>query len=82
MIDTRRQWLEELEQICPSIAAYNLRTTLLDFTYIEWPAEQRPIFHDADPYNMANSPPHNQIIAEAINALRQNARTSHPRFDW
>jgi hypothetical protein len=70
MIDTRIEWLTELERISSLVGAYQLSSTLKDAVYIQRPAGQPVIFHDSDAYNVANSPPHNAIVADAVAALQ------------
>jgi hypothetical protein len=70
MIDTRIQWLKELERISPLMGAYNLSATLKDAIYVVRPTGPPPVFHDSDAFNVANSTPHNDIVAEAIKALQ------------
>jgi hypothetical protein len=70
MIDTRIQWLKELERVSSLVSAYQLSLTLKDVVYVERPAAQPVIFHDSDAYNVANSAPHNAIVADAVAALQ------------
>jgi hypothetical protein len=76
MIDTRNQWISELERLSAIIRAFNLNATLKDFTYVDRPTGQPKIFHDADAFNIANSLPHNTIVVDAITALQ--GRMSDP----
>ena len=70
-IDTRSQWLTQLERISPIIRGYNLSATLSDFTYVGRPAGKPKIWHDVDAFDFANSEAHNQSIADAVQALRR-----------
>jgi hypothetical protein len=70
MIDTRTQWISELEHLSSFVRSYNLNTTLKDFSYVERPSGKPSVVHDGDAFGVANSPPHNAIIAEAIKALQ------------
>jgi hypothetical protein len=69
MIDTRNQWLTELTRLSAFIRALNLSTGK-DFVYVDR-SSGKPVFHDADAYNLSNSPPHNQIIVDAIEILQR-----------
>jgi hypothetical protein len=69
-IDTRLQWLSELERMSPIIRGYNLGVTWLDFPYVERPQGQPQIWRDADAFNFANSEVHNQMIADAVQGLQ------------
>jgi hypothetical protein len=68
VIDTRNQWLAELSRLSPFIRTLNL-VQAKDFSYVERPPG-RPVFRDADAFNLSNSTPHNQIIVDAIDTLR------------
>ncbi len=70
-IDTRHQWIAELERLSPIIKAYDLtRTTLKkDVVYIDRTLNGPDRTRDADAFNVANSEAHNVMIAEAVAAL-------------
>jgi hypothetical protein len=76
MVDTRNQWISELERLSAIIRVYNLNATLKDITYVDRPTSQPKIFHDADAFNVANSLPHNTIVTDAITVLQ--GRMPHP----
>ena len=75
MIDTRTDWLKKLEQIRAFFQAYGLSATLKDAVYVERLAGQAK-FRDADAFNIANSDPHNDMIAEAVRALQNRMPTA------
>ena len=67
MIDTRNQWLTELARLSALIRSLNLSAGK-DFAYVDRPPGG-PVFN-ADAYNLSNSPPHNQIVVDAIDILQ------------
>jgi hypothetical protein len=69
MIDTRMQWLTELERISSIIHSYRLSGTLKDTVYVDRQGA-KPNFLDSDAYNVANSDPHNLIVKESVDALQ------------
>lgn len=69
MIDTRLQWLKELERISNVIHGYGLSGTLKDVTYVDRTGT-KPDFLDKDAYSVANSEPHNLIVSESVDALQ------------
>lgn len=69
MIDTRIQWLKELELISNVIHGYGLSGTLKDAIYVDRTGA-KPEFLDSDAYNVANSDPHNLIVKESVDALQ------------
>jgi hypothetical protein len=68
MIDTRSQWLTELARLSAFVRSLNFSTGK-DFSYVDR-SGGKLVFHDADAFNLSNSPPHNQIIIDAIDILR------------
>jgi hypothetical protein len=70
MIDTRTQWISELERLSSFIRSYDLNTPLKDFLYVERPSGKPSIVHDGDVFSVANSSSHNAIITGAIKALQ------------
>ncbi|TAI67085.1 hypothetical protein [Bradyrhizobium sp. Leo170] len=69
MIDTRIQWLKELERLSSIVRGYGLSGTQKDSIYVTRQGGQS-IFHDSDAFNVANSAPHNAIVVDAVDALQ------------
>jgi hypothetical protein len=72
MIDTRYQWVAELERLSPIIKTYDLTNTTLkkNTVYIDRTSNQSDRTRDKDAFNVANSPAHNAIIVDAVAALQ------------
>src|ERR1700724_1460959 len=72
MIDTRHQWIGELEQLSPIIRAYDLANTTLkkDTVYVDRTPGQPDRVRDNDAALFANSPAHNAVVADAVQALQ------------
>ncbi|KJC60073.1 hypothetical protein UP10_15510 [Bradyrhizobium sp. LTSPM299] len=69
MVDTRVQWLKELERLSSTIHGYGLSGTQKDVAYVTREGGQS-VFSDSDAFNVANSPPHNAIVVDAIDVLQ------------
>lgn len=72
MIDTRHQWIDELERLSPIIKAHDLTNTTLkkDAVFIDRASAAPDRMRDADSFNVANSEPHNAIVVDAVAALQ------------
>jgi hypothetical protein len=72
MIDTRHQWIAELERLSPIIKAYDLTKTTLkkDAVYVDRASNQPDRTRDKDAFNVANSDAHNAIVVAAVAALQ------------
>jgi hypothetical protein len=72
MIDTRHQWIAELERLSPIIKTYDLTKTTLkeDTVYVDRTSNQRSRARDKDAFNISNSGAHNAIIVDAVAALQ------------
>lgn len=70
MVDTRIQWLRELERLSPWMKTYNLSASFKECVYVDRPSGQPPRFHDEDAYSIANDSAHNAIVVDAIAALQ------------
>jgi hypothetical protein len=68
MIDTRNQWLTELTRLSAFIRALNLSTGK-DFVYVDR-SSGKPVFHDADAYNLSNSPPTTRLLLMRLRSCR------------
>ena len=72
MIDTRNQWIAQLERLSPIIAAFGLTAELKkDATYVDRPPGQPAVCRDADAFNIANSLAHNTIVVDAVAILQR-----------
>jgi hypothetical protein len=67
-IETKHQWIDELADLSPLIDSLNLKKGKNAVYVTRSPGAI--IYYDADAYNLSNSVPHNQIIVDAVNALR------------
>jgi hypothetical protein len=67
-IISKYQWIDELAKLSSFIGSLNLKTGK-DRTYASQSGSQT-LFEDVDAYNLSNSGPHNQLIVDAVNALR------------
>jgi len=71
MIDTRNQWIGELDRLSPIIKAYDLTTALKkDAVYVDRTSKQSDPYRDKDAFNIANSDAHNAIVVDAVVALQ------------
>jgi hypothetical protein len=72
MIDTRHQWIAELERLSPVIKGYDLAKTTLkkDAVYMDRALNQLDRTRDKDAFNVANSDAHNAIVVDAVTALQ------------
>lgn len=72
MIDTRHQWIAELERLSPIIKAYDLTNTTLkkDAVFVDRARAAPDRMRDADAFNVANSEPHNAIVVDAVATLQ------------
>jgi hypothetical protein len=73
VIDTRYQWVAELERLSPIIKTCDLTNTTLkkkDTVYFDRTSNQPDRTRDKDAFNVANSPAHNAIIIDAVAALQ------------
>lgn len=69
-IDTRHQWLKEFANRSQFVKSQSLNSSMDEVIYVERPTGKKPDFKDVDAYNVANSPPHNDVIVETIEGLR------------
>lgn len=72
MIDTRYQWIAELERLSSIIKAYDLTHTTLkkDAVYVDRTLAPADRTRDVDAFNVANSDAHNAIVVDAVAALQ------------
>jgi hypothetical protein len=71
MIDTRNQWIGELERLSLTIKAYDLTNALKkDAVYVDRTSNQPDRHRDKDAFNIANSDAHNAIVVDAVAALQ------------
>jgi hypothetical protein len=72
MIDTRHQWIAELERLSPIIKAYDLTNTAANkaAAYVDRTSNPPDRTRDKDAFNVANSAAHNAIVVDAVAALQ------------
>lgn len=72
MIDTRHQWIAELERLSPIIKVYDLTHTTLkkDAVFVDRASVTLDRTRDIDAFNIANSDAHNTIVVDAVSALQ------------
>jgi hypothetical protein len=72
MIDTRHQWIAELERLSAIIKACDLTktTSKKDAVYMDRASNPPDRTRDKDAFNVANSDAHNAIVVDAVAALQ------------